>query len=376
MIPEPSFTLGVEEEYLLVHADTLDLAEAPQELMDDCVAELGEQVSPEFLRCQVEVGTRVCASVSDVREDLRRLRAGIAKVAAKYGMAPLSVSCHPTADWRDQHHTERERYDTLEHDLAGVARRMLISGMHVHIGIEDDDMRIDLMNQFSYFLPHLLALSCSSPYWKGEDTGLESYRLTIFDNLPRTGLPPRLNSYSEYRRSLQAIINTGAIEDATKIWWDMRPSDRFPTLEVRICDNSPRLEHALSITALVQCLMRMFYRLRRLNQRWRIYDSFLVNENRWRAQRYGMSEGLVDFGQGEVVPFGQLLNELIELTMEDAEALGCVADLEAARNILECGNSAARQRTVHSESIAAGGCSEAAMRSVIRSLIDEYAADL
>ena len=376
MIAAPSFTLGIEEEYLLVHADTLDLAEAPQELMDDCTSELGDQVSPEFLRCQVEVGTGVCKTIPQAREDLKRLRASVAKIAAKYGMAPISVSCHPTADWRDQHHTDKERYNTIEHDLAGVARRMLISGMHVHIGIEDEDLRIDLMNQFAYFLPHLLALSCSSPYWRGEDTGLASYRLTIFDTLPRTGLPPRLNSYSEFQRSLKSIINTGAIEDATKIWWDLRPSDRFPTLEARICDNSPRLEHALSIAALAQCLMRMLYRLRTLNQRWRIYDRFLVGENRWRAQRYGTSEGLVDFGQGEVVPFDKLLDELIELTMQDAEALGCVAELEGTRSILASGNSAERQRAICAEGVANGLDRDAAMHRVVRYLIEEYSADL
>jgi len=188
VVTSPSFTMGIEEEYLLVHGDTLDLVEVPQELMDDCAAELGKQVSPEFRRCQIEVGTGICASVSEAREDLKRLRSTIARIARRYGLAPLAVSCHPTASWKDQQHTEGERYTALQHDLAGVARRLLISGMHVHIGIENDDLRIDLMSQFSYCLPHLLALSASSPSWQGQDTGLASYRLTIFDNLPRTGL--------------------------------------------------------------------------------------------------------------------------------------------------------------------------------------------
>jgi len=376
MVSSPSFTMGIEEEYLLVHADTLDLAEAPQALMDDCVSALGSQVSPEFLRCQVEIGTRVCSTIGEAREDLRRLRSTVAEIAARYGLAPLAVSCHPTADWKDQHHTDKERYITLEHDLGGVARRLLISGMHVHVGIENEDLRIDLMNQFSYFLPHMLALSASSPFWQGLDTGLSSYRMTIFDNLPRTGLPPRLSGYGEYRRSVQAIIDTGAIEDATKIWWDLRPSDRFPTLESRICDNSPRMEHALSIAALTQCLMRMLWRLRVKNQRWRIYESFLVGENRWRAQRYGMSEGLIDFGRGEVVPFAELLDELIELLAEDAEALQCVAEVEAARDILQRGNSAARQRAVRAAELEASGDEDKAMAAVIRALIDEFTVDL
>ncbi len=376
MVTSPSFTMGIEEEYLLIHNDTLDLAEVPQKLMDDCAAELGKQVSPEFLRCQVEVGTGICASISEAREDLRRLRSTVARIARKYDLSPLAVSCHPTASWKDQHHTEGERYTALQHDLAGVASRLLISGMHVHIGIENADLRIDLMSQFSYFLPHLLALSASSPYWQGQDTGLASYRLTIFDNLPRTGLPPHIGDYSEFRRSVDTIIATGAIEDATKIWWDLRPSDRFPTLETRICDNSPRLEHALSIAAMNQCILRMLWRLRVMNQRWRHYEAFLVGENRWRAQRYGMGEGLIDFGRGEVVPFADLLEELIDLVAEDAEFLGCSAEVEAARDILIRGNSSQRQRAVHAAEMKKTGDKGRAMASVIHSLIEEFSIDL
>lgn len=376
MVTSPSFTMGIEEEYLLVHVDTCELAEAPQALLDDCVAKLGSQVSREFLRCQVEIGTGVCTNIGEARQDLRRLRTTVAEIAGRYGLAPLAVSCHPTADWKEQSRTDKDRYNALEHDLAGVARRLLISGMHVHVGIEDDDMRIDLMNQFSYFLPHLLALSASSPFWQGQDTGLSSYRLTIFDNLPRTGLPPRLSGFGEYQRSVQAIVDTGAIEDATKIWWDLRPSDRFPTLETRICDNSPRMEHALSIAALTQCLLRMLWRLRVKNQRWRIYESFLVGENRWRAQRYGMSEGLIDFGRGEVVAFAELLDEMIALIAEDAAVLGCAVEVENARNILKCGNGADRQRAVYAAALDKTGDSSRAMRAVVRALAAEFTADL
>lgn len=372
MTKTPSFTLGIEEEYLLVDRQTLDLAEAPQALMDDCAAALEGQVSPEFLQCQVEVGTRVSRTVAEARADLAHLRATVADIAGRHGLAPLAVSCHPTADWRTQHHTDKERYNTLDRDLAGVARRMLICGMHVHVGIEDEETRIDLMNQFSYFLPHLLALSCSSPYWGGQDTGLASYRLTVFDNLPRTGLPPRFSGWSEYRRSVQTIVNTGAIQDGTKIWWDLRPSDRFPTLESRICDVSPRLDHAASIAALVQCTLRMLWRLARANQRWRIYDSFLVGENRWRAQRYGTTEGLIDFGRGELVPYGELLEEWIGLVAEDAEALGCAAELNAARDILAAGTSSERQRRAHATALADSADMGQAYRAVIRHLIEEF----
>lgn len=373
---EPSFTMGIEEEYLLVDKETFRLAEATEALMDDCVEALGNQVSPEFLKCQVEVGTGVCKTISEAREDLKRLRSTVAEIAGKHGLAPLAVSCHPTADWKDQHHTDKERYNALKHDLGGVARRMLISGMHVHVGIEDDDLRIDLMNQTIYFLPHLLALSCSSPFWQGDDTGLASYRLTVFDNLPRTGLPPRLESHGAFRRAVQAIVNTGAIEDATKIWWDLRPSDRFPTLETRICDMNPRLEHTLTIAALIQCLMRMLWRLKSMNQRWRIYDHFLVGENRWRAQRYGISKGLIDFGRGEVVPFPDLVEELIALLSPDADVLGCTAEIEGARKILESGNSATRQRAVRDAALEAGASPDEAMRKVTESLMAEFSADL
>jgi carboxylate-amine ligase len=375
-ISEPSFTLGIEEEYLLVDRDGFDLAEAPAKLMEALRARLGDQVSPEFLRCQVEVGTRVCANIAEAREELRNLRRAVAEEAARFDLVPLAVSCHPTADWEDQPRTDKERYEVIEHDLAAVARRLLISGMHVHVGIEDENLRIDLMNQATYFLPHLLAMSGSSPFWKGQDTGLMSYRLTVFDNVPRTGLPPRLSDWSEYQRSIEAIVATGAIEDGSKIWWDMRPSVRFPTLEARIFDNSPRLEHTLTLAAFTQCILRHLFRLRLKNQRWRIYDAFLIGENRWRAQRYGMREGLIDFGRGELVPFSELLEEMLELFADDAEALGCTAEIERARQILAEGSSAERQRRVFAEEIAAGATREEAFRGVILSLIEEYRADL
>ena len=373
---EPEFTIGIEEEYLLVDRDSLDLAEAPEALMDACRADLEDQVSPEFLQCQIEVGTRVCRTIGEARDDLKRLRAGVAKHAARHGLAPIAVSCHPFADWKRQHHTNKDRYNALHRDLAGVARRMLICGMHVHVGLGDDDLRTDLMAQFGYFLPHLLALSTSSPFWQGEDTGLASYRMTIFDNLPRTGLPPRFTSWAEYQRSVQVLIDLGIVEDATKIWWDLRPSARFPTLESRICDVTPRLDHTLSLAALTQATMRMLWRLARKNQRWRIYDSFLVGENRWRAQRYGTTEGLIDFGSRSILPFDQLLDEWIALVEEDAGVLRSTEEVLAVRGILETGTSAARQRRTYEDGLAQGLSGDEAMRGVVRHLIDEFHADL
>jgi carboxylate-amine ligase len=248
--------------------------------------------------------------------------------------------------------------------------------MHVHVGIPDEEDRIDIVNQLSYFLPHLLALSASSPYWQGEDTGLDSYRLTIFDNLPRTGLPPQFGSWAEYARSVQAVVDLGLIEDASKIWWDLRPSARFPTIEARICDVSPRMETTLTLAALVQSLARCLWRLKKRNQRWRLYANFLIAENRWRAQRYGVRGGLIDFGRHEVVPMDVLVEELIELVTEDAEALGCLAEVEAARTILLNGNAADRQRRVYRDAVEAELPVDEALKEVVRHLITEFHADL
>lgn len=373
---EPEFTIGVEEEYLLVDRDSLELAEAPEALMQECLDDLQDQVSPEFLQCQIEVGTKVCRTVGEARDDLRRLRAGVMKHAANHGLAPIAVSCHPFAEWKKQHHTNKDRYNALHKDLAGVARRMLICGMHVHVGIGNEDLRADLMNQFAYFLPHLLALSASSPYWQGEDTGLASYRITIFDNLPRTGLPPRFHSWAEYKRSVQVLVDLGVIEDSTKIWWDLRPSGRFPTLESRICDVSPRLEHTMALAALTQATIRMLYRLALKNQRWRIYDTFLVGENRWRAQRYGVNEGIIDFGLRRIAAFPEIVEEWIELIEEDAGVLRSTEEIHRARDIVEHGTSSDRQRQVYAAAREGGEDHASALRSVVRHLIEEFAADL
>ncbi|QPH55336.1 carboxylate-amine ligase [Pontivivens ytuae] len=372
----PSFTLGIEEEYLLVDRETMDLVAAPEALMSNCLDRLGDKVSPEFLQCQIEVGTGVCRTVAEAREDLAGLRRGVRDAAAEYGLAPIAVSTHPFADWHKQRFTDKERYRELEKDLAGVAHRMLICGMHVHVGIEDDDLRIDLLNQFPYFLPHLLALSASSPFWEGNETGLHSYRLTVFDNLPRTGLPPRFASFAEYKRSIDAIIGAEIIEDATKIWWDLRPSDRFPTLESRICDVTPRLDDAIAIAALTQSIFRMLCALRRQNQRWRIYDRFLVEENRWRAQRYGPTDGLIDFGMAKVVPFDELIADLIELVAPHAEELGCLTEVQSVTGILARGTSASRQRTVLQEALDAGADRAQALREVVRALVADFSEGL
>ncbi len=373
----PSLTLGIEEEYLLVDAETLDLVEeAPAGLMEQAERELSGQVSPEFLQCQIEVETGVCETVGQARAELAHLRRTLARIAHEHGVELIAASTHPFADWARMRFTKKQRYRQLAEDLQGVGRRLLICGMHVHVGVEQEDLRIDLFNQLAYFLPHMLALSTSSPFWQGRDMGLNSYRLTVFDTLPRTGLPPRFASWGEYQRAVDVLINAGIIEDGTKIWWDLRPSARFPTLESRICDVCTLLDDTVAIAALVQSLVRMLYRLRRNNQRWRHYESFLIEENRWRAQRYGVHGSLIDFGKGELVEYARLLAELQQLLAEDAEALGCAAELQSASRIIERGTSADRQRDAFDEARRQDADEREAAREVVRLLIRETVAGL
>ncbi|MEM7278568.1 MAG: carboxylate-amine ligase [Pseudomonadota bacterium] len=369
---EPAFTIGIEEEYLLVDKTTGEIAsDPPPEMMAECERRCEGQVSPEFMRSQIEVGTRVCNNVAEAREDLARLRSVIVEVADQFGLAPIAASSHPSAHWLTQKFTPRDRYEALASEMQAAARRMLISGMHVHVGIGDDEMRIDLMNQFSYFLPHLLALSCSSPFWEGENTGLRSYRLTVFDAMPRTGIPERFSSYGEYKRHVDVLINAKLIEDSSKIWWDMRPSEHYPTLETRVMDVCPRIDDAISLAALVVCILRMLYRLRLNNQRWRMYTPMLINENRWRAMRYGYEEGLVDLAKGEVVPFEQILQEILALVADDARALNCQREIARLPRILVEGNSAQRQIAVYESAVVDGADQTEAWRAIVQSLIAE-----
>ena len=372
---DPSFSIGIEEEYLLVDIETRDLApEPPAALLAKAEKAVRGQVSPEFMRSQIEVGTNVCRSVQEAREQLTELRATIRTIATEFGLAPIAASTHPFAHWEAQHHTDKERYNILAKDLQHVIRRMVICGMHVHVGIEDDDLRIDLLSQAPYFLPHLLALSTSSPFWQGAPTGLKSYRLSVFDELPRTGIPHSFSSYSEYERTIGLMVSAGLIEDATKIWWDMRLSARFPTLEMRVTDVCPLIEDSIAIAALYQCILRLLYRLRRKNQRWRHYPPFLIRENRWRAQRYGIEEGMVDFGRGALVPLSHLLEELFDLVAEDAAYFGCTAEVAHARTILQRGTSADRQLKLFEKMKADGASEHDALVSVVDQIVKETAA--
>lgn len=374
---EPAFTLGLEEEYLLVDKESRSLiVDPPQSLMSECEEQAGGQVSSELLRSQIEVGTKVCNNIQEAREDLARLRKIIVDTAANHNLAPIAASTHPFSSWTEQKHTQKDRYENLTIEMQGAARRLVICGMHVHVGIADDELRIDLMNQMSYFLPHLLALSCSSPFWGGRDTGLKSYRLTVFDALPRTGLPERFASWAEYQRHVKILMDAGLIEDSTRIWWDLRPSARFPTLETRVMDVCTRLEDAIGLAAMLVCILRMLYRLRTRNQRWRIYTPMLIRENRWRAMRYSYDEGLVDLARGVVVPFEDLMDEILSLVAEDAEALGCEREISSVRDILTRGTSAHRQLKDYELEQAAGKSVEESLQAVVDTLISDTAEGL
>lgn len=375
MTDRPSLTLGIEEEYLIVDRETRDLVQSPDpDFLAACNKALGDQVTGEYLQCQIEIGTKPHRQVSDAQAELVALRKGVADAAAAFGYAPIAASTHPFAHWREQTHTRKERYDELRDDLGQAVRRMLICGMHIHIGIEDEDLRIDLMNQVTYFLPHLLALSTSSPFWEGEDTGLASYRLTVFDALPRTGLPDQLHSYGEYQRLVGRLVQAGCIEDSSKIWWDIRPSSKFPTVEQRVTDVCSLVDDAAAIAAVYQSLMAYLYRLKVQHLRWRMYPNTLIAENRWQAQRHGAKGKLIDQGRGKMASIADLMEELIEMLSPDAEALGCKPELLHIRRIAREGSSADRQRARYRAALDSGADPHEACVAVVDGLIDEFTA--
>ena len=365
-------TLGVEEEYLVVDPESREAAaNPPSEFFETCKKALGDSVTPEFLRCQIEIATPVCENVSEARSHLTHMRLTLAEIARDFDLRLMAVSTHPFTDWRGQKHSKGERYQKLDADLQGAIRRMLICGTHVHIGILDPELRIDIMNQVRYFMPHLLALSTSSPFWEGDKMGMKSYRLSVFDGMPRTGVPESIASYAEYERLVGTLVQAGVIEDASKIWWDLRPSTKFPTLESRVTDMCTNLEDTLAIVATYQCIIRMLIHLKTRNIRWRDYPALLIAENRWLAQRHGVRGELIDFGRGELVPFKELNEEMIGFLMQHAQALGCERELLHTRTIVERGSSACRQVAVYDASIADGQSKQDALKSVVDHLIHE-----
>ncbi len=376
-IVPPSLTLGVEEEYLLVDPKSRDLIKAPPKgFMKACKDRLGDSVGHELLESQVEVGTPVCRDIAEVRHELTKLRFGVAEIAQDFGMAVMAASTHPFARYADQAQVRNERYDGLIADLRALVDRMLICGMHVHAAIEDEELRIDLMNQATYFLPHLLALSTSSPFWEGKNTGLKAYRPTCFGDLPRTGLPEYFSGAAAWHEMLGQLAQTGLCQDPSKIWWDIRPSSRFPTLEMRICDICTTVEDTITIAALYQAILATLYRARSQNQSWRQYRQILIAENKSLAQRYGIDASLADYGALSCKPFAELVDEIIDLVQIEAARWGCLAEVEHARTILRRGTSADRQLDVFTRARAAGADHEEACRLVVDWLITETVAGL
>ncbi|MBK6324992.1 MAG: carboxylate-amine ligase [Chloroflexi bacterium] len=354
-VPTPPLTLGVEEEYQIIDPVSRNLHSYITELMSqDQSRPTSLNIKPEFMQSQVEVGSHVCRNVKEVRTEVVRLRRAVSDMAAENGLAIAAASTHPFARWEEQSITEGVRYKELLDDMQGVARRLLIFGMHVHVGFgntpESKDLMIEIMNQARYFIPHLLALSTSSPFWHGRSTGLKSYRSVVFEQLPRTGIPHSFTSWAEYKNYEQTLGKVGAFgksDTRAKIWWDIRPHPIFDTLEFRITDICTTVDECVCIAALFQAICAKLLKLRRQNMAWRHYRHMHITENKWRAVRYGINGELIDFGIEEAIPFHFLMEELLELLDDVVDDLGSRKDVEFVRTILKEGTSADRQLAVY-----------------------------
>ena len=342
----PALTLGIEEEYQIIKPESRELKSYIQEFLDQGRVVLQDQIKREFLQSQVEVGSHICRNVQEVRAEVLRLRRSICKLAEDNGLRVAAASTHPFSSWSSQDVSQGERYTQLQTDMAELARRMLIFGMHIHVGIEDKELMIDVMNQARYFLPHLLALTTSSPFWHGRDTGLKSYRTVIFESLPRTGLPPSLKSWADYQGFIDTLVKTHCIDEPSKIWWDIRPHSKFPTLEFRVCDICTKVEEAVCLAALVQSIVAKLIKLRMNNRSWRPYRHHLITENKWRAVRYGIAGSLIDFGKQEEVPMRLLAGEVLDFIDDVVDELKCRKEVEYVHTILAEGTSADRQLEV------------------------------
>lgn len=368
---EPFFSFGIEEEYYLVDRHTRALVTEPQrDLMAALKARIGSQFSEEFMRSQIEIGTAVCSTADEARAALIELRRMVIDLAAEHGLSPIAASTHPFSHWSEQRHRNRPRYNSIAEDFQAVGRRMVISGMHVHIGIADQNQRIAVMNALRPYLPVLLALSTSSPFWGGERTGLKSYRTAINNSTPRKGVPEHFANWKDYQRSVEVLIKAGIIEDTSKIWWDVRPSHKYPTLEVRITDVCPLVEDAICLASIIRCLCRALLRMRTVHNGR--HDSLLViNENRWRAQRYGLDAGLIDPVTATVLSGADIVDEMLAMIREDAEVFDCVDEVEHARTIVRRGTSADRQISRYDLLVEQGVAEETALAGVVDELIEE-----
>jgi carboxylate-amine ligase len=341
---QPSFTIGIEEEYQTVDPVSRDLRSHIQtELLERGKLRLEERVKAEMHQSVIEVGTHICKSVKEARLDLFELRREMIRLASENGLLLVAGATHPFADWRSQEIYPDERYRQVVEDLQQVARANLIFGMHVHVGVEDREAGIRLMNSMRYFLPHILALSTNSPFWLGMKSGLKSYRAKVFDKFPRTNMPDAFSSWAEFDQYVKLLIKTNCLDNAKKIWWDIRPHPFFATIEVRICDLPMRAEETLSLAALIQATAAKLHRLHTHNQDFRQYSRALIMENKWRAVRYGIDGKLIDFGKEAEISERELIREYIEFVDEVVDELDCRKEIENIEWILQNGTGADRQ---------------------------------
>jgi carboxylate-amine ligase len=339
----PSLTLGIEEEYQIIDPQTRELRSYITEILKGDHLVL-EEVKPELHQSMVEVGSKVCRSPADLRAELVRLRGAVIELAAKGGLKVAAAGTHPFSNWMTQEITPLERYIGVKQDLQDLAQQLLIFGTHVHVGIENREFMIDAMNVARYLLPHVLCLSTSSPFWQGRKTGLKSYRSIIFKNFPRTGVPPIMRSYAEFTELLDALTRTNSIPDGSKIWWDVRPHHTYPTLEFRVCDVCTRVDEAVCIAAILQAIVAKLWKLRRDNMTFRVYPSTFIEENKWRAVRFGLDGKLIDFGKAAELPARDLITEMLAWFVDDVvDELGSRREVEYAFRILRDGTSADRQ---------------------------------
>lgn len=346
----PSFTLGIEEEFQTVDPVTRDLrSHIHAEIIAKGKMHLKERVKPEMHQSVVEVGTGICKNIKEAKEEVFELRRHMVHLAEEHGLRLAAAGTHPFADWHNQDIFPDDRYKTIVEDMQQVARANLIFGLHVHIGVEDREAAIHLMNAARYFLPHILALSVNSPFWMGRNTGLKSYRCKVFDKFPRTNIPDYFQSYSEYENFINLLIKTNCIDNAKKIWWDMRPHPFFGTLEFRVCDIPMRAEETIAIAALMQAVIVKLYSLYASNMGFRLYRRALIMENKWRASRYGLEGKLIDFGKQCEVPAKDLVRELLEFIDDVVDELGSRDEIFYIQQMLEMGPGAERQLNVYNE---------------------------
>lgn len=341
-----TYTLGIEEEFAIVDPATRQLRSHIQEILEGGKVLLKEQIKPEMHQSVVELGTEICADIKCAREHVVDLRSKLARLATERGLKIASVGTHPLSHWRDQLITEGERYAQILKDMQTLARANLIFGLHVHVGIPNREQAIHVMNQARYFLPHIYALSVNSPFWVGQDTGLKGYRLKVFERFPRTGIPDAFESLSEYEDYCKLLVKTGCIDNPKKIWWDIRLHPVFDTLEVRVCDAQSRVDDTLAIAALIQAIVSKLFKLLRQNTTFRVYRRRLLDENRWRASRYGLDGTLIDFGHETEVETKKLIEELLQFVSSEVGELGSEREMAHIERICREGTGADRQLAV------------------------------